>query len=238
MKISYLFIIFLVVAMAIPLVEAREITAKHNVTIECNENNVSECKGQIRLTSGSKDYYLDMDEYSKERFTLSTEVDVDINEFCEDTEYGISLKKYENITNSMNGLIKECQSTYKLVGNITGDSHYFAGKYGNISYAYGKVYEGYNNCKKDKNETNHNFEVCKEELVSSTENYNSCLIAKTSYKDNSEKCTIELDDLKKSSKSKPLIYAAGAVAAYYFIFKKKKDKVESEREEAGYESYE
>lgn len=183
---------------------------------------------RVRFYSSGVDQYVSMTENERQNWTLSSYIDVDPEEICNQTSLGAQLAEYRNLTSYMINNIDQCT----LLLPALNDTHYFASNFGNLSEAYGRIHENYLECKNRSKEMKTERDEAVASLTSKTSSLQNCIASRDKYSSDLKACNDEADETK-SSKDNFIWWGLGGLGIGFFIGKRKSTGKTSEQEEFG-----
>jgi len=218
-------ILMLLITICSMSVSAYRLDFNYTVTAEvmdiCPVSNTSG-DYRMRFYSNGVDRYASMTENERQYWNLTTYVDLDLEEICEDTELGKQLEEYKNITTYLTDNVDQCSKFYEVLN----DTHYFASQYSNISGAYGRVMSSYENCQNQSKE----LKIQHDEMEDKVASLQNCISARDSCRNDLQTCTEKNEDLEKGGDNN-IFWAIGGALGSWFFFGRKKKKGPSDQEE-------
>ena len=167
--------------------------------------------GVSRYTGCITDTYTDT-------FDIPLFLDLDAEEVCLQTSLGEQIDEYKNMTSYMVNNIEQCTLLYAVMN----DTHYFANSYSNISEAYGRIHENYEECKNRSTEMKTERDDALADLKSKTSTLQNCITTRDRYNNNITHYKAYLEDAEKGGQNTILWVLAAAVVGFFVGHRKKK----------------
>lgn len=173
---------------------------------------------RARIYALGVDEYINLSTNLRQPITVTPYIDLNLEEVCSQTSLGEQISEYRNMTSYMVNNIEQCTLLY----SVMNDTHYFANSYSNISEAYGRIHENYEECKNRSTEMKTERDDALADLKSKTSTLQNCITTRDRYNNNITHYKSYLEDAEKGGQNTILWVLAAALVGFFVGHRKKK----------------